>query len=451
MFNNSVFNLSTGFIRLGGGVLSVAILSRIWSQSDFGSWAFVTAITTTSAALDFGLTIYAGSLSKEDGKGENYEQKVNSILILAFVVAGLASSLLFWLAPWLAAFIHGEESQFVVADAIRGCAFGLAGGKMLAGVASVILISQDRYKALALISAGQVLTTLGVNLATSLTQSAFNLNLALQSYTTVGWAIIILTVIRSNAIRVRGGESKIKSNANIPSLIDTARKSLSLFSSSLSSVCFSNVDKLIVGSALGPKNLAFYTIASLVAGQINSLSALLVQPIIHIVPKVGSSRQAAQSLEKYANLSLIAGPSLGFLLILFAPVIRSIFFPSLHDQNQIFLVEQSISLMCFIYGIYSINCYGYYYLLSRQDFKFISIVVSISTALVLLGMVGIGNSFGLLGLVACNAAYIISCILTIVALRGQERKHRMAAYAFVSMSLASLACITSKYVMFTAT
>lgn len=432
-------------------MLSVAILSRIWSQSDFGSWAFVTAITTTSAALDFGLTIYAGSLSKEDGKGENYEQKVNSILILAFVVAGLASSLLFWLAPWLAASIHGEESQFVVTDAIRGCAFGLAGGKMLAGVASVILISQDRYKDLALISAGQVLTTLGVNLATSLTQSAFNLNLALQSYTTVGWAIIILTVIRSNAVRVRGGESKIKSNANIPSLIDTAKKSLSLFSSSLSSVCFSNVDKLIVGSALGPKNLAFYTIASLVAGQINSLSALLVQPIIHIVPKVGSSRQAAQSLEKYANLSLIAGPVLGFLLILLSPVIRSIFFPSLHDQNQIFLVEQSISLMCFIYGIYSINCYGYYYLLSRQDFKFISIVVSISTALVLLGMVGIGNSFGLLGLVACNAAYIISCVLTIVALRGQERKHRTAAYAFVSMSLAGLACITSKYVMFTAT
>ena len=296
MFNNSVFNLSTGFIRLGGGVLSVAILSRIWSQSDFGSWAFVTAITTTSAALDFGLTVYAGSLSKEDGKGENYEQKVNSILILAFVVAGLASSLLFWLAPWLAAFIHGEESQFVVADAIRGCAFGLAGGKMLAGVASVILISQDRYKALALISAGQVLTTLGVNLATSLTQSAFNLNLALQSYTTVGWAIIILTVIRSNAVRVRGGESKFKSNANIPSLIDTAKKSLSLFSSSLSSVCFSNVDKLIVGSALGPKNLAFYTIASLVANQINSLSALLVQPIIHIVTKVGS-RRALKSMQ----------------------------------------------------------------------------------------------------------------------------------------------------------
>ena len=451
MFNNSFFNLSTGFIRLGGGVLSVAILSRIWSQSDFGSWAFVTAITTTSAALDFGLTIYAGSLSKEEGKGENYEQKVNSILILAFVVAGLASSLLFWLAPWLAAFIYGEESQFVVADAIRGCAFGLAGGKMLAGVASVILISQDRYKALALISAGQVLTTLGVNLATSLTQSAFNLNLALQSYATVGWAIIILTVIRSNAIQLRRGEDKAKSDANIPSLIDTAKKSLSLFSSSLSSVCFSSVDKLIVGSALGSKNLAFYTIASLVAGQINSLSALLVQPIIHIVPKVDSSKQAVQRMEKYANLSLIAGPSLGLLLILFSPVIRSIFFPSLHDQNQIFLVEQSISLMCFIYGIYSINCYGYYYLLSRQDFKFISIVLSISTALVLLGMVGIGNSFGLLGLVACNAAYIISCILTIVALRGQERKHRMAAYAFVSISLTSLACITSKYVMFTAT
>jgi hypothetical protein len=105
--------------------------------------------------------------------------------------------------------------------------------------------------------------------------------------------------------------------------------------------------------------------------------------------------------------------------------------------------------MCFIYGIYSTNCYGYYYLLSKQVFKFISVVVSISTILVLLGMVGIGNSFGLLGLVACNAAYIISCSLTIVALKGQEKNYRIAFYAFVSISIVSMACIASKYVMFT--
>jgi O-antigen/teichoic acid export membrane protein len=449
MNNSSAFNLGTGFIRIGGGVLSVAILSRTWSQSDFGSWAFVTAITSTSAAVDFGLTIYAGSLSKEDSKGENYEQKINSILILAVVVAGLVSGLLFLLAPWLVAFIHDEENQLVVADAISGCAFGLTGGKMLAGVASVILISQNRYKDLTLISTGQVLTILGVNLATTLTQSSFNLNLALQSYATAGWAMIILIVIRSWIVQVRGREARIAACANVSSLIDTVKKSLSLFASSLSSLCFSSVDKLIVGSALGSKNLAIYTIASLVAGQINSLSALLVQPIIHIVPKVDSNKHAALSLEKYANISLIAGPSLGLSLILLSPIIRSIFFPSLHDQNQIFFAEQSIALMCFIYGIYSTNCYGYYYLLSRQDFKFISIVVSISTVLVLLGMVGMGNSFGLLGLVACNTAYIISCILTIVALKGQEKKYRIAFYAFVSISIVSMACITSKYLMFT--
>ena len=449
MYNSSAFNLGTGFIKLGGGVLSVAILSRAWSQSEFGLWAFVTAITSTSAALDFGLTLYSGSLSKEDSKGENYEQKINSILILAVVVAGLASSLLFLLAPWLAAFIHDEESQLVVADAISGCAFGLTGGKMLAGVASVILISQNRYKALALISAGQVLTILGVNLATALTQSTFNLNLALQSYVTAGWAIIILIIIKAWAFQVRGREARIAARANISSLIDTVKKSLSIFASSLSSTCFSSVDKLIVGSALGSKNLAYYTIASLVAGQINSLSALLVQPIIHIVPKVHSNKQAALSLAKYANISIIAGPSLGLSLILLSPIIRSLFLPSLHDENQIYLAEQSIALMCFIYGIYSTNCYGYYYLLSKQVFKFISVVVSISTILVLLGMVGMGNSFGLLGLVACNAAYIISCILTIVALKGQEKKIRIAFYAFVSISIVSMVCITSKYVMFT--
>jgi hypothetical protein len=302
---------------------------------------------------------------------------------------------------------------------------------------------------LALISAGQVLTILGVNLATALTQSTFNLNLALQSYATAGWAIIILVVIGSCAVQVRGGEAKIATSANISTLIDTVKKSLSLFASSLSSICFSSVDKLIVGSALGSKNLAFYTIAGLVAGQINSLSALLVQPIIHIVPKVDSNNQAALSLEKYANISIIAGPSLGLSLILLSPIVRSIFFPSLHDQNQIYFAEQSIALMCFIYGIYSTNCYGYYYLLSKQVFKFISIVVSISTALVLLGMAGMGNSFGLLGLVACNAAYIISCMLTIVALKGQEKNYRVAFYAFVSISMVSMACIASKYLMFT--
>ena len=201
------------------------------------------------------------------------------------------------------------------------------------------------------------------------------------------------------------------------------------------------MDKLIVSSAVGPQGLAIYTVSASVANQINSISSLLTHPVIHVI----SSSESRAKIANFVNLSILTGPILGFVCVLASPAIRSIFLPGLADHNQILLADQSIAIMCLIYGIYSINCYGYYHLIARNKLMDVSAIVMSASVLSIASMAFLGDKLGLLGLVMCNGGFILTCSMTLVSLQGMYSKFVPAILVTVLLSITSILCIVSRH------
>ena len=430
-----------------GGVLSVAILSRSWEAPIFGAWAFVSAISGTALAFDLGLTSYAGSLSLTRLESNEYgcREEMSAIAAITIAVAIIVSSIFYCSSDYLANFLHGEVGQAAISEAIKGSIFGLAGGRLIVNVGSMMLASQNKYGLSIIVNSIVTLSSLAVNFITVLTNASFAQNLNWQSTLLLVLAIAMLAWIVSD-----GSQDKIINLGDWSSVASrlrlTMKKSLSIFPASLSSSCFSSLDKLIVGSLLGVQSLAYYTIAALLASQINTVTALLTQPIVHVVPRANMDTSLNSTLLKYGRFNLLAGPTVGIILILMTPVLRNIFLRDASSSFEEIMAEQAIAAMCFIYGIYSVNCYGYYWFLAKQKYKACSMVVVISSVTVLIAMLVVKDGFGLLGVVMCNSVYIATCSLTLFALRGKYKQIKGSAFLSICLSIVGLVSLCYKYI-----
>ena len=420
LLKNSSLNLSSGLVRLVSGVLSTIILSSTWPPSEFGYWAYISAIAGMAASFDFGLAIYAGSLSSASSNWQEHCEEIGRIFILAIITAGAAFLLLNSASATVAGYIHSEESGVNLAEVLRGICVGLVGARMLSNIGLAALSGQARYNFLLLISLCQSLSVLVLNLRTVALGLGFVGNLKALAALNIAWALItVCSATYENKFLCFRRVLSYR-DFGIGKFLMTAKKSISLFPSSFSSSCFANLDKIIVGASVGAQNLAFYTIASTVASQINSVAALISQPIIHIVPMSDTDFRAKHNLDRYARLILVVCPLLGLILILGSPLIAVQFFPQLKNISEILKVERAIGVMSFIYSLYSVNCYGHYYWLARKRYWLVSAVGVVSSFGTLAAMFMVRGEFGLLGLVACNLVYAISVLLTVAAIRDND-------------------------------
>ena len=191
--------------------------------------------------------------------------------------------------------------------------------------------------------------------------------------------------------------------------------------------------------------MAFYTIASTVASQINSVSALISQPLVHLVPMSDTDSRTKYNLDRYAKLILVVCPLLGLILVLGSPLIGAKFFPHLGDIVEILKVERAIGVMSFVYSLYSLNCYGHYYWLARKRYGFVSAVGVVSSFGTLAAMFIVRGEFGLLGLVACNLVYAISVLLTVAAIKDNDSKIKSSLFFGSFIYGASMLLLAFRY------
>jgi O-antigen/teichoic acid export membrane protein len=445
MLKNSSLNLSSGLVRLVAGVLSTVILSSTWPPSDFGYWAYISAIAGIAASFDLGLAIYAGSLSSASRKWQDHFEEIGRIFILAIITAGVASLFLNGVSATLVSYIHSEDSGVNLPEVLAETCIGLVGARMLSNIGLAALSGQARYSFLLLISLCQSLSVLVLNLGTVALGLGFAGNLKALSVLNVAWALIIVYSATCEKKFFCFRRALALSNFSVDKFLMTAKNSISLFPSSFSSSCFANLDKVIVGASIGAQNLAFYTISSIVASQINSVAALISQPIVHLVPMSDTDFQTKHNLDRYARLILVVCPLLGLILILGSPLIGARFFPHLGDIVEILKVEWAIGAMAFVYSLYSLNCYGHYYWLARKKYGLVSAVGVVSSFGTLAAMFIVRGEFGLLGLVACNLVYAISVLLTVVAIRDNDTKVRSSLFFGSFIYGASMLLLAFRY------
>ena len=431
---------------MAAGVLSTIILSSAWSPSEFGYWAYISAVAGMASALDFGLAIYAGSLSQNSSeKWQDYCGEKGRIFILAIMAAGFASLLLNSISALAARYIYVGSDVVSITGILQETCMGLVGAKMISNIGLAALAGQGRYSLLLLISLCQSISLLMLSIGTVAFDLGIAGNLNALSILNFAWAVIIScsATYEKNFYCFRKGNKNWEGSIN--NLLITAKKSCSLFPSSFSSSCFSYLDKIIVGATVGAQSLAFYTIASTVASQINSVAGLITQPVVHLAPMRSTSAQAKQNLDGYAEMSLIICPLIGLILVLLSPTIGKIFFPNLVDVSEILSASRSIGAMSFVYSLYSLNCYGHFYWLANKKYSFVSMVGVISSFGTLGAMLFVKGVYGLFGLIACNLVYSISILLTVTAIRDNDSRIRLGLFLGCLMYGSSILLLASTW------
>ena len=182
---------------------------------------------------------------------------------------------------------------------------------------------------------------------------------------------------------------------------------------SLGGVLFSQVDRLIVGSMLGSKELGIYAAITNITSQINVLSALPVQPLVPYLARHDLDRTTLQKRIKSAlQLNAVVALGLGAILYSFAPLILNILLDKTFSADLIVPFRIATA----IYALYSVNAVGYYTLFAIGEVSICMKIQLLSGVFsLLLIYLGVSN-FGVIGAVTGNIGYLGVWFLTIAAM-----------------------------------
>ena len=153
--------------------------------------------------------------------------------------------------------------------------------------------------------------------------------LALVAHVLVAWRLLRPWQLRPvwNAARIR----------------EIGKYSVMTWTSTIGTVLFSQCDRLVIGAMLNTASLGVYSAISNITAQINTMSALPVQPLLPFVSQMKVSRESftaegkrylRDALQMNAALALAAGST----LCLFAPEVVGLLVPGVAANPCCFFV-----------------------------------------------------------------------------------------------------------------
>ncbi|BAY25581.1 polysaccharide biosynthesis protein [Calothrix sp. NIES-2100] len=425
LFRNGFYNAAAGVVRIGLAVLTIPILIRLIGVEEYGLWTLTSAVVAMVALAEAGLstttTVFVSQdLAREDSVSlsQTLTVTIGGMLILATIAAialWFGAESLVNLFPKL-----GTEQRLAAVQVLQ-----IAGVVVWARLLQQIIVgieqAYQRYGVMnLLITLQSVLSNLGLlvvawlggkSLALMQCQAFLSIG-ALTAHIWLGWSL----------------------TANIkPRLIWNPAKGFNIFRyslmtwlASIGSVLFSQVDRLLVGYVLGAEILGVYAAITNITMQINTFSALSIQPLIPSVSSLFAqgSQNALSQLRKYIQQALVINVvtsfSLGVILITIAPLVLKLMLPS-NLNNEYTLVFQISSL---IYLLYSVNAVGYYVLFALNLVLFNMAIVITSGIFSLILVFILSIKYGLLGAIIGNSGYLLTIILSIYTSKKMGLSYR---------------------------
>jgi O-antigen/teichoic acid export membrane protein len=230
---------------------------------------------------------------------------------------------------------------------------------------------------------------------------------------TVIASVVLLVLFSIGAILLLKG-ARITPQWNGAKGKDILSYSLTSWGAALGGTMFTRFDRLIIGSILGTSILGVYAAITDIAVQINSFSALAVQPVLptlsfELVKKEVKTEHIEDKIKQALQINMLVALILGAGLIIFAPVIVEVLLSGSTVVNQIFVFRAAI----IIYSLYSLNAAGYFVLYSVNavsEVLWTQLIVGVVT----LVCIALGATyFGLRGAIFSNVVYIGTGWLTI--------------------------------------
>jgi O-antigen/teichoic acid export membrane protein len=416
LLKNGLYNVLGGITRVGLGIITIPILVNRLGTEEYGLWALSFAIISIFILAEAGLSTATTVFVSQDLKDENQYDLIQTLtvtLTAMIIMAILATSCLWLGANQIATLFPNLQNaqEITIAQSFRVGAFAVF-SRLIQQVLIGIEQAYQRYDIVNFANAGQSLITSAGLILITLTNGK---TIELMQWHTISSILLLLAHIWTVKYLLRNIHVSFLWNSQ--KAVTVIKYSSMMWMTSLGCALFSRVDRLIVGGVMSTEVLGVYAAITEVTSQINNISALPVQPIVPLLSAF-ESKQNNQTLnlkkqiEESFNTNSLFAFGLGTALITLTPLCLSFLFPSSKVESYSF----AFSLCCAIYTIYSTNAVGYYILIGTKEIKKCTIIVSLSGILSIL-LVALGtNKFGLVGAIAGNAGYILTLLLSIVAL-----------------------------------
>ncbi|MTJ12923.1 oligosaccharide flippase family protein [Anabaena sp. UHCC 0187] len=421
LLKNGFYNTVGGVVRIGLAVLTIPILIRMLGIEEYGLWTLASAVVQVVNLAEAGLSVATTVFVSQDIVKEDADDLSNSLsetLTVTFggmlIFATLAAiALLFGAEAIVSLFPKlGQVQQVTIQHTLQ-----IGGLVVWARLLQRVLIGVEQaYQRYDLISLFSTIESLLLSFGMLIVTWLGGRTIALMQWQALAAIAILLShvwVLRNLTHNV-----KLHVNWNQKRGLAIARYSLMSWLTLLGGIIFARGDRLIVGSLLDTQTLGVYAVMTDITTQINSLSALPVQPLLPSVSNLAANldtheaklqKQVKQALQINSFIALVIGAGLFTL----ADDVLHLFIPGIFSKENI----AAFYILVMIYSLYSINAVGYYLLLAlnaADKCMLIQLISGISSLL----LIAIGaNQFGLVGASLGNSGYLIIWLLTFFGMR----------------------------------
>ncbi|GHB59203.1 lipopolysaccharide biosynthesis protein [Persicitalea jodogahamensis] len=397
-------NLLGQIVRVLTSLICIPVLITYMGLELYGLWSWSITILAVIQLSEGGLS--AGLLyfySKERASEKMFDAHLTSSLILLLGSTIIVCFVIFIFSPYLIDSISEvsinlrEELSIVLNVGIV-----LVAQRIVQSLFWAILQAEGRYELYNLLNTTQIVATnfTWIGLAYANTKYLPHYiygSLLISSIITVSLFLCTIQTFKRYRWVYEGPNLKLFFNYN-----------LAAWGSSVGSAVFTQGDKLIVASILGPVTLGVYVVFTSICIQLNQIVAHVVHPLFPIVSS--SYRESETDLSKVISsvsqmflvnihLALIGATT----LIVFSEEILQYFLKQ--DFQPIFV--SYFSILAGIYGIYSLAVTGYYILMGQGNSVKVMRVTIMSGIGVLASVYILGSYIGLLGVVLGNAVYLL--------------------------------------------
>jgi O-antigen/teichoic acid export membrane protein len=412
---NGVYNSVGGIVRLAVALVLVPLLIRVIGTTEYGVWSLAFAIVGISAITEVGLSSAVTVFASRDVAENDHKSfsETLTVSLVASVLLGIIIAISLWLGAEL---IVGSFSKLAAGDhAMVVKALHVGSILVLARFPQQVFIGvQQAFQRFGILNA--ILTVQSLAIGIGLVGVSLRGGRTIE-FMTVQAAVAILALLAHSIAAFRLLYSdQIRFNWNRHKTREMFRFGLLSTLSNLGGVFFTQCDRLIVGAFLDTASLGLYAGITTVTSQINTVSALPVQPLLARVSNLSkreTSEKVRNEIQHTLQFNAALAFGLGAAIFTAAPTISNLLFHANSSPTVI------IALRCasVIYATYSLNASGYFILPAIGKLSAHTVIQICGGALSLM-LIWIGATrWGLPGAVGGNIGFVSTLLLTTVGLK----------------------------------
>jgi O-antigen/teichoic acid export membrane protein len=416
VLKNGLYNAAGGVVRIGIAILAIPILVRIIGIEEYGVWTLASSVISLATLAEGGLTVtttffLSKDIAQDDRVGVS--ETLTSTFVAILLFATLAASFLYFGSEFIISFFPKLKSEQYI-QALTAFKLGslVLWSRLLQQHLVGLIQSYERYGLLNILGTIQnTINTLGLIIIAAWGGRVIEM---MEWQVLQGFGTLAAYYLFSNRI-VKYAK---------PHFAWSRSKSIAIFkyssvawAGSIGSALFTQGDRLIVGSLLSVENLGIYAAITNIVGQINTLSALPISPLLPSITKLSTDINPDKSeinkkLRQSLQLNVLVAFSLGVLILAMSEKILTAILGGNVSTNAIY----ALRIATIIYTIYSLNAVGYYILYALGKVKMCTTINFLSAVLSLVMISVLSTRLGLVGAIIGNCGYIVTCLMTIISL-----------------------------------